>query len=207
MMIQKIPNVSTMSGKVRIFRSRPIVPYTNPMITAARSAVTNPRTTNPGTNRATNNMHSALKTQCAMSRAIHVPQGSIGKTLRRFAAASKAQPSAVAYELNEFRFWQIASRLYAADVNRFGRRVVAARHFDPRPCELFGPLLIVKLVDGLALGVVEHIFTAQLDAGDCANLRRLSLLQHHFVSGHFHAVAIGDLAPERLRLLDAKSCA
>ncbi len=68
--IQKIPNVSTMRGKVRIFKRKPNVPFTKPMMTAARRAAPNPLTEIPGTNRATSRMQSALRTQCAMSLAI-----------------------------------------------------------------------------------------------------------------------------------------
>src|SRR5690242_18398109 len=64
---QNIPKVRMVRGKVTTFNSAPTVLLTSPMTTAAISAVPNPRTTNPGTNRATSRMHNALNTQCTRS--------------------------------------------------------------------------------------------------------------------------------------------
>ncbi len=45
---QKIPSVTMVSGKVRIFNTSPRVAFTSPMTTAAIRAVKNPSITNPG---------------------------------------------------------------------------------------------------------------------------------------------------------------
>jgi hypothetical protein len=70
---QKIPKVRTDSGNVSNFKGVPKVPLTNPITTAAMSAVPRPVTRMPGTARATRSKQTALKSQRTRSRSFESP--------------------------------------------------------------------------------------------------------------------------------------
>src|SRR5205814_7579084 len=60
---QKIPSVSSVKGKVMIFKKAPSVALIKPIARAAINAANGPLTWNPGMSRATTHTASALKTQ------------------------------------------------------------------------------------------------------------------------------------------------
>jgi len=57
------PSVSTVSGKVTIFRIKPSVAFSSPMMMTAISAAPRPVILKPGTRRATSSSTSALSSQ------------------------------------------------------------------------------------------------------------------------------------------------
>src|SRR3984893_1832655 len=86
---QNRPSVSSVSGKVRILRIKPIVALIKPMAAAAISAATGPLTVMPGTTWATIHTARALRTQCSRSRTIGLLHPMIGHYTRETGSKDK----------------------------------------------------------------------------------------------------------------------
>ena len=94
--------------------------------------------------------------------------------------------------------WRSKRGLNVANVDGIGVLVVGTHDLHLHTRKLFGPLLVVQLIDSLLSGVEQNVLAAHFDAGQ-ATLRCVLgtfLLHHHIVRSHLSAFAVHDLAGE-----------